>query len=124
MLCGRNEQQIKDHPLSSIWISCLEDLYSSSYAVTGLKLKSNLMKYHFNADDLPTKSNLKHFYGKYSVIRSFHFKCANIRNDDIHILQLQLPDKRPMQESDFGHHTIGFSQINNSVKKYTRISPR
>jgi len=105
MLCGRSNPQIKGYPLSSIWISSSEGLCSSSYAASRSKLTLNTRKRVVDTNYLSTNPNLKHFYGKYSVVRSFHFKRANISNYNIDISQLKIPDNRG-EECDYDHHAI------------------
>jgi hypothetical protein len=54
----------------------LEPFLNNKHHVYGMALK---------------RTDLEHFDGIYSVIGCFHFKCANICNNDLYILQLKIP---------------------------------
>ena len=110
MLCGKSNEQIKAilfHPFGYL----LERIFIVLHMLhQGQNKHLSSRKCGFNTNYLFTNSNLKHFYGKYSVIRSLHFKRANISNYNIQILQLKIPNKRAT-EAEYWFHVIKLSSV-------------
>lgn len=66
-------------------------------------------------------SYLKHFNGKYSVVFSFHFKCADVCNYDGDIMQLEVPENTyRLLTVNFCHVYLG-KDLNKSEKMPTQL---